>query len=220
MVVHGGGPQTTALQHELGQTPRKVAGRRITDEATLAALQMAVGKVNVDLCAALIGAGARAVGIHGAVVATRRPPRAYPGSDELVDLGLVGDVAAVDRALFAQLDGYVPVVACVGIATGGQVYNINADVVASRLAVELNAEALVLVSDIQGVLDGNGDRIPMISEQDSRTLIANGVVTEGMIPKLQEAFDAIHAGVARVHIVGSEIARSLDAPGSVGTTLC
>ena len=233
VVVHGGGPQTSALQRQLGQTPRKVAGRRVTDEPTLDAIKMMVGgKLNIELCAALVAAGARPVGLHGAsslvVEASRRLPRAYPGHAEPVDLGLVGDVTAVNTKLIDSLlrDGHTPVVACIGASAQGEVFNINADVVASRVAIELRASALVLVSDIRGVLRDKTDpdtRIGRLTTAEGNQAIADGVVTEGMIPKLQEAFEAIAQGVSRIHIVGQlepgELQREVEDPGSVGTTL-
>jgi acetylglutamate kinase len=234
VIVHGGGPQATALQAKLGLETKQVAGRRITDEATLDVMKMVVaGKLNVDLCAALVAAGPRPVGLHGAsacaIEARRRPPSIIRGGPaEPVDLGLVGDVVAVNHDLLGLLlgAGYVPVLACLGASADGSVLNINADVVANRVAAELRAEALVLVSDITGVLRDRADpgsRIPLIHASEAGGLIDAGVVTDGMIPKIEEAFAAITAGVRRVHIVGAlgpgDLAREMAAPGSVGTAL-
>jgi acetylglutamate kinase len=235
VVVHGGGPQASALQEKLGQTPRKVAGRRITDEATLAVMKMVVGgQLNVDLCSALMAAGARPVGLHGAsagvIAARRRPPSViHGGPPEPVDLGLVGDVVGVNRELLALLvdHGYLPVLACLGADRDGTVYNINADVVASDVAVALGASALVFAShDVPGVLADRHDpatRIATITEAESHALVAEGKVVDGMIPKLEESFVAIRRGVRRIHIVGSlapgDLQRELASPGSVGTAL-
>jgi acetylglutamate kinase len=234
VVVHGGGPQASALQQKLGQTPKKVAGRRVTDAATLDVMKMVVGgQLNVDLCSALLAAGARPVGLHGAsanvILAERRPPSViHGGPPEPVDLGLVGDVVGVNRALLALLldHGYVPVLACLGAARDGAVYNINADVVANHVAVELAASALVFASDVPGVLADRHDpssRIATITEAEGRELVASGKVVDGMIPKLEESFAAIRSGVARIHIVGTlgpgDLGRELAAPGSVGTAL-
>ena len=234
VVVHGGGPQATALQEQLGQTPVKIAGRRVTDGPTLDVMKMVLaGKLNVDLCAALVGAGASPVGLHGAssrvIAAEKRPPRVYGGAgDAPIDLGLVGDVTGVNAALLALLlgAGYLPVLACLGAGADGQVYNINADVVANRVAVELRARGIALISDVPGVLRDLHDpssRIPRITIAEGRALIAEGVVTKGMIPKLEESFAAIAAGAARVHIVGrlstGDLVREISDPGSVGTVL-
>ena len=234
-VVHGGGPQATRLQERLGQKPRIVAGRRVTDEDTLEVMKMVVaGQLNVDACAALVAAGARPVGLHGAsakvIEAVKRPPRVYGGAGpEPLDLGLVGDVVNIDRALLELLmrEGLVPVLACLGVDAGGQVYNINADIVATRLARELAADGLFLISDLPGVLRDVGDpasRIPRLGIAEGRALIASGVVTKGMIPKLEESFEALAAGVRRIHIVGrhlarGDLAREAETPGSVGTVL-
>jgi acetylglutamate kinase len=234
VVVHGGGPQATELQKRLGQTPNVVAGRRITDAATLDVMKMTVaGKVNVDLCAALLVAGARPIGLHGAsglvIQAVKRPPRVVTGGGpEPIDFGLVGDVTGINRDLIALLAdaGFVPVVACLGADAAGAVYNINADIVANQLAIAVDAKALVLVSDVPGVLRDLHDassRIGRMTAAEGRQAIADGVVTKGMIPKLEESFAAIAAGVHAVHIVGriarGELAREVAEPGSVGTVL-
>jgi acetylglutamate kinase len=234
VLVHGGGPQATDLQKRLGQTPKIVAGRRVTDAETLEVMKMTVaGKVNVDACAALLAAGVKPVGLHGAsalaVRAQKRPPRVVTGAGpDPIDFGHVGDVTGVNEDLLALLcvGGYVPVVACLGADEQGNVYNINADIVANRLAVALDATALVLVSDVPGVLRDLSDpasRIPRLSVADGRKAIADGVVTKGMIPKLEESFAAIADGVKEVHIVGrlvrGQLAREVIEPGSVGTVL-
>jgi acetylglutamate kinase len=234
VVVHGGGPQATDLQKRLGQTPKIVAGRRITDADALEVMKMTVaGKVNVDLCAALVAAGAKPVGLHGAsalvVRAKKRPPKVVAGGGpEPIDFGHVGDVVGVNDELVQLLvgAGYVPVVACLGADEEGHVFNINADIVANRLAVLLDARALVLVSDVRGVLrDVNdpGSRIPRMTTADGKKAIADGVVTKGMIPKIEESFEAIGQGVRAVHVVGhlerGQLAREVAEPGSVGTVL-
>jgi acetylglutamate kinase len=234
VVVHGGGPQATELQKRLGQTPKIVGGRRITDADTLEVMKMAVaGKVNVDLCAALVAAGALPVGLHGAsalaVRAKKRPPRVVSGAGpEPIDFGHVGDVTSVNGDILKLLSraGYVPVIACLGADENGNVYNINADIVANQLAIATGASALLIVSDVPGVMRDVNDpasRIPRLSVADGREAIASGVVTKGMIPKLEESFAAIAAGVQAVHIVGrlkrGDLAREVALPGSVGTVL-
>ncbi len=191
------------------------------------------GKLNVDLCAALLRAGARPVGLNGAsslaITAVRRPPRVYPGAgDAPVDLGLVGDVTGLNIPLLGLLidHGYTPVLACLGASAEGEVFNINADTVANRVAVSLKASSLVLISDVPGVLRDISDpssRIPSLTVEQGTELIASGIVKEGMIPKLEESFAAIADGVRRIHIVGritsGDLAREVASPGSVGTVL-
>jgi acetylglutamate kinase len=232
VIVHGGGPQTTELQKKLGQTPRVVGGRRITDADALDAVKMAVaGKVNVEACAALVAVGARPVGLHGAsvVVARKRPPRVVSGGGpEPIDFGYVGNVVSVHVELLEILvgAGYVPVVACLGADGEGHVFNINADAVANRIAVSIRARALVLVSDVAGVMRDPADpttRFSRLAVSEGRRAIADGVVTGGMIPKLEESFAALAEGVAAVHVVGrvrvGDLAREVNEPGSVGTVL-
>jgi len=234
VLVHGGGPQATALSERLGLAPRIVGGRRVTDAATLDVMKMVVaGQLDVDLVVALRAAGARAVGLSGTsgvVRARRRPPRVVAGGGpDPVDFGLVGDVVGFDLALLGMLAGagYLPVVACLGLEEDGpppgQALNINADVVASQLAAVVRARALVAVTRVGGVRRDKDDpstRIPRLTVAEARAAIADGTVKGGMIPKLEEAFAPLAAGVGAVHIVGAaEIARSLDAPGSVGTLL-
>ncbi len=234
VIVHGGGPQATELQKKLGQTPTIVGGRRITDAETLDVMKMTVaGKVNVDLCAALIAAGAAPVGLHGAssctVRATKRPPKVVTGGGpDPVDFGFVGDVVGVNSALIALLTsaGYVPVLACLASDERGTIFNINADAVANQVAIRLDARALVLVTDVPGVLRNVSDsdsRIARLTVAEGRDAIAEGIVTKGMIPKLEESFAAIAEGVRAVHIVGKlaagDLARAIASPGSVGTLL-
>lgn len=234
VVVHGGGPQATELQKQLGQTPNIVAGRRVTDAATLDVMKMIVaGLVNVDLCAALVRAGCKPVGLHGAssgaIAAKKRAAKVVAGAGpDPIDFGLVGDVTGVNRALLETLvsGGFLPVLACLGCDENGQTYNINADTVANQVAVALDARALVVVSDVPGVLRDVADpssRIAKMTKADADAAIASGVVTKGMIPKLEESFAAIASGVRSVLIVGKlargELARAVREPGSVGTAL-
>lgn len=233
-IVHGGGPQATELQKRLGQAPKLVSGRRVTDEATLEVVKMVVaGRVNVDLCGALTGAGVRAVGLHGAgaglIRATRRPPRIVPGGgDRPVDFGLVGDVAGLNLALLDLLrgGGYVPVIACLGADAAGGALNINADTVARELAVALHAEALLMVTGVPGVLRDPADpssRIPWLTAAEARAMMSDGSASGGMITKLDEALAALERGVPRVVVVGrlspGDVVRSLAEPGAVGTVI-
>lgn len=234
VLVHGGGPQATRLQKQLGLETVQIAGRRVTDQATLDVMKMVVaGKLNVDLCAALLAAGAKPVGLNGAssqaIAAERRPPKPYPSSGpEPVDLGFVGDILGLNHKLIDLLTqgGFLPVLACLGAGADGQTYNINADAVANRVAIELGAEDLVLISDVPGVLRDINDpssRIARLSVAEGHELIAKGIVSKGMIPKLEESFEALAGGVSRIHIVGrlepGDLLRALENPGYAGTVL-
>ncbi|HTM21710.1 MAG TPA: acetylglutamate kinase [Kofleriaceae bacterium] len=235
VMVHGGGPQATELSKRLGIEPAVVGGRRITDAATLEVMKMVVaGQLNVDLSGALLAAGARPVGLHGGsalvVEGVKRPPRVVSGGGpDPIDFGLVGDVVGVNRALLELLcgAGYLPVVACLACDRAGQALNINADIVANQIARELAADHLVLVTGAPGVLRDIGDpgsRLPRLTVADARAAIADGTVSGGMIPKLEESIAVLEGGgVAAIHIVGKvargDLARELAEPGAVGTAL-
>jgi len=232
-IVHGGGPQATALQKQLGIETKQVAGRRVTDAATLDVMKMVLaGKLNVDLCAALTAAGLHAVGLHGAsgqvVKAVRRPPKVYAGTTEPVDMGFVGDVTGFNLELLQTLwvAGYVPVIACLGADAEGGVYNINADMVGNQLAAALKSDRLFLVTSAPGVLKDINDpnsRLPKLTRAEAKAAIADGTVTGGMIPKLEEAMAVVDQGVGAIHILGKlspgDLVRAVREPGSVGTTL-
>jgi acetylglutamate kinase len=233
-IVHGGGPQATELQRRLGIETRQVAGRRVTDAATLDVMKMAIaGKLNVDLCAILGAAGLLPVGLHGAsalaVRAARRPPKVYPSAGpEPVDMGLVGDVTGFNLGLLELLwsGGYVPVLACLGADAGGGVYNINADLVGNQLAAALRADRLFLVTSTPGVLRDVSDpstRLARLSCAEARRAIEGGAVTGGMIAKLEEAMAVIDQGVGAIHILGKlgpgDLVRAVRETGSIGTTL-
>jgi acetylglutamate kinase len=231
-VVHGGGPQVTALSARLGVEARIIAGRRATDRATLDVLKMVIaGRLNVDLCAALQARGVRAVGLHagsGSVRARRRPPRVISGGGpEAVDLGLVGDVVGFDLDLLDTLwgAGRIPVISSLGLDldAGGEVLNLNADLVASRLAGALAASLLVAVTAVGGVRRDQHDpssRMARLTVAEARAAIAAGAVQGGMIPKLEEAFVPLEAGVPGVQIVApDELAEAVRDPGRVGTLL-
>lgn len=234
VLVHGGGPQSTALQKALGQEPRIVLGRRVTDQETLEVIKMVVaGRLNIDFCSALRAAGVNALGLHGVsgglIRCERRPPKVMAGAgDQPIDFGFVGDVTAVNEALLALLleRGYTPVLACVGGDASGRAYNINADVVASGVAVGIGARRLLLVTGTPGVLREVKDpssRLARLTSAEAAEAIKSGVVQGGMIPKLEESLEALSRGVQEVQIVGrlapGDLLRALEHPGSVGTAV-
>lgn len=233
-IVHGGGPQANALSTRLGLEVRQVGGRRITDAATLDVIKMVVaGQLNVDLCAALAAAGLSPVGLHGAsgrmIRASKRPPRVVSGGGpDPIDFGYVGDVTGYNLPLLELLfrDGYTPVLACLGADDAGGVFNINADIVGNQLAGHLRADHMLLVTDVPGVLrdlDDPSSRLPLLTVAEARDAIAGGVVTGGMIPKIEEAIAVLGEGAKAIHIVGQlspgDLARAVREPGAVGTTL-
>ncbi len=225
IVSHGGGPQITALGKRLGLQPTMIAGRRVTDAATLEAVKLAIVGVNVALQNGLVRHGLRAVGLHGVVRASRRPPKQLAGAGpDPVDLGLVGDPTGFDVDLLERLldGGYLPVVACLGRDEAGGVLNINADLVANQLALALAVDALVLVTSAPGVmgnLEDPSSRIGRLTVAEGRALIESGAAHGGMVAKLDESLAAVSAGVPAIYILKSDIARALAEPGAVGTVL-
>jgi len=219
-VVHGAGPQASELSKRLGLEPRLVGGRRITDAATLEVMKMTLaGQVSVDVAAAFQRAGVPAVcttGVSaGLVQAVRRPPKPITGAGpEPVDMGLVGDVTAVRTEIFERLAeaGLVPVLGSLGGDAEGNVFNINADTVATRVAAELKAAKLFLVSNVPGVLRDKDDastRIPRLTKAMAKQAIAAGSIVGGMIPKVEESLLMLEQGIEAIHIVGVEPASAL-----------
>ena len=238
VLCHGGGPQANALQAGLGQSPVKVGGRRVTDAAALQVMkQVLAGEVSVDVTAAALAAGLRAVGLSGVsdatVSATRRPPMVVSGGGpEPVDFGFVGKVETIRTELLRHLwdGGFVPVLNTLGIEPTGdgptrQVYNINADTVASAAAAALEADHLFLMTGVPGVLQDKDDpstRVPRLGPGDARAAIEAGVIVGGMIPKVEEAFRNLERGVGAVHILGAQagaLRGEAGEPGSMGTVL-
>ena len=214
VVVHGGGPQATALSRRLGSEPRMVAGRRITDDGALEVAKFVyAGQINVDLLAALREHRVQAVGLSGVdaelVTANRRPPVSVvddAGATVRVDYGHVGDIDRVDpRVLVTLMDArMVPVVASLAGGEDGEVYNVNADTVAESLAVALRAQKLIFLTGAPGVLRDRNDPATLITfadPDDLAGLMANGVLTGGMRPKVEACIRAATGGVERTHII-------------------
>ena len=214
-VVHGGGKQLTELAEQLGVEQTIIDGRRVTDDATLDMAKMIfAGKINTDILAALRRRGVEAVGLSGVdgniVLAERRPPKEVfnreTGASERVDFGHVGDVLEInDRLLRVLLDHeYLPVVSSLGADDEGRVFNINADTIASEIAVRLGAEKLIMLSDVDGLYLRPGERaskVSRLSAEEAAALVRDGVATGGMIPKLQNITEILSRGVRSAHII-------------------
>ncbi len=206
VIVHGGGKAIDAELARRGIQPKKVDGLRVTDVETLdAVIAVLAGSANTSLVAALVARGVKAVGLTGVDAGCGRASHAAPlhsTSGAVVDLGLVGDPTEADPALFRTLvdAGYVPVVACLGVDDAGQVLNVNADVMACRIAAALSSE-LVIAGTTPGVLDSSGGTIPLLDVDGMDALIASGAANAGMVAKLNACRAALDAGVAVVTIV-------------------
>ena len=214
-VVHGGGKQLSDLARKLGIEQTIIEGRRVTDDATLEMAKMIfAGKINTDILAALRHRGIEAVGLSGVdgniVHAEKRPPREIlnreTGVKDKVDFGHVGDVVQINaRLLTVLLDhGYLPVISSLGADDEGMVFNINADTIAAEIAVQLQAEKLVLLSDVDGLYLTAGDpntKVSRITAAEAGDLITSGAASGGMIPKLQSIIVLLERGVHSAHII-------------------
>jgi acetylglutamate kinase len=222
VVVHGGGPQATALSRRMGHEPRIVAGRRVTDDDALAVAKMVyAGQLNVDLLASLRAHEAQGVGLSGVdadlITAHRRPPVKMvddDGKTQMVDYGHVGDLDRVDpRILRTLLDArFVPVVASLAGDGDGDVFNVNADTVAESLAVALRAQKLIFLTGAPGVLRDREDPSSLIAfadPDDLASLLASGAVAGGMRPKVEACIRAATGGVERTHIIDGRVADAL-----------
>jgi len=215
VLMHGGGPQATALAERLDVPAQIVGGRRITDPETLEIMKMTLaGQVRVDLLARCRAIGLSAVGVDGVaddvIQATRRPPRIISGcGDDPIDFGEVGDITAVGTGVIELLagSGHLPIVNSLGADGDGRVMNINADIAATRMAAALKARHLFLLTGAPGVLADPDDpttRFPRLTIASAKEAIAEGRIRGGMIPKLEESFVALGAGVRAVHILSAE----------------
>lgn len=214
-VIHGGGKQLTELAKKMGVEQTIIEGRRVTDDETLEMAKMIfAGKINTDILAALRHRGVEAVGLSGVdgniIHAERRPPKEIlnrqTGESKQVDFGHVGDIIEIDvRLLTVLLDhGYLPVVSSLGADAEGKVFNINADTIAAEIAIQLGAEKLVLVSDVDGIYLREGEpqtKLSRLTADEADGLIRDGSATGGMIPKLQSIIELLRSGVKSAHII-------------------
>jgi acetylglutamate kinase len=205
VLVHGGGPEITAMSERLGLKAEFKDGLRITDDKTMEVVKMVLtGKVGPDLVATIHRLGGQAVGMSG----EDGPTIIAEPLDE--KMGLVGRVTQVNKEPITALlgRGYIPVIASIGLGYDGHAYNINADTVAAEIAVALGAAKVILLTDVPGVQGVDGDVVPVLSRDDARTRIAKGEVTGGMIPKLQACLRALD-GVPLAHIVDGRTKHAL-----------
>ena len=210
VIVHGGGPQINDTLKRYGIVSEFVRGMRITDSETMAVVEMVlVGQVNKEVVGYLNQHGGKAVGLSGkdgTLLLSKKLLQEVRGEDgrlELLDIGYVGDVVKVNTDLIKTLESgnYIPVIAPVGVGPEGESYNINADLVAGRVAAALNAEKLILLTDISGVKDKSGQLLASISVSDLHRLIEEDAITGGMIPKVVCCADALKEGVKKAHII-------------------
>ncbi|MEK6602680.1 MAG: acetylglutamate kinase [Candidatus Binatota bacterium] len=214
VVVHGGGPQINEMLKRMGTPTQFVRGMRVTDQETMDIVEMVlVGKINKEIVTLINQHGGMAVGLSGkdgglirarkmkVTVSTNGEP------PEIIDIGLVGEIVGIDPTVINSLDEnmFIPVIAPVGVGDKGETYNINADLVAGQIAEALHAEKLILLTDVEGVKNKNGGLLSTLKTNQARKLIEEGVVGEGMIPKVECCIEALKGGVGKTHIIDGRL---------------
>ena len=211
VLVHGGGPEISGMLKKIGKESRFINGMRYTDEETIEIVQMVLtGKVNKDLVQLLEQHSGRAVGLCGLDGNMIRAQKMLSGED----LGFVGEITEVNTKIIedASSRGYLPIIATVGAGYEGEVYNINADIAAARIAAELGALKLILMTDIRGLLADKDDEdtlIPVVNVSDVPRLQRQGIISGGMIPKIDCCVEAVRRGVGRAHIIDGRMPHSI-----------
>ncbi len=219
VVVHGGGPQIGDLLKRIGKESEFVEGMRVTDKETMDVVEMVLGGlVNKEIVNLINNHGGKAVGLSGkdgALIQARKMvfTRNNPGMDvpEIIDIGHVGEVDSIDTSVVDMLvqGDFIPVIAPVGVGEDGQSYNINADLVAGKVAEVLKAEKLLMLTNTKGILDKNNEVLTGLSSAEVNALIDDGTIHGGMLPKIRAALDAVSAGVKTAHIVDGRVEHAI-----------
>ena len=219
VIVHGGGPQISEMLKKIGKKSQFIEGMRVTDGETMDIVEMVlVGKVNKEIVNLINQQGGKAVGLSGKdgqlIVAKKLKVTRSQGADlppEIIDVGLVGEVKSVNPGILEALmrEHFIPVIAPVGVGDGGETFNINADLVAGKVAAALKAEKFILLTDVEGVLDEKKELIPTLVAQKAKELMAQKVISSGMIPKVNCCLDALAAGVTKTHIINGTVEHAI-----------
>jgi acetylglutamate kinase len=212
VIVHGGGPQIDEMLDRLGIRSRFVRGMRVTDAPTMEIAEMVLGgRINKEIVGLLNRQGGRAVGLSGKdgelIVARKMHLPGTPKNSPEHEMGLVGEIIGVNPKVIESLDAanFIPVIAPIGVGLDGETYNINADLVAGKIAQALQAEKLILLTDVEGIKDKDGTLASTLSGDEATELIASGVINAGMIPKVECCLDALKGGVAKTHIIDGRV---------------
>jgi len=211
VVVHGGGPQINETLDKMGIQPRFVRGMRLTDKETMDVVEMVLGgKVNKEIVAGINYQGGKAVGLSGKDGELIRAKKLHIVNredenkpSEIIDPGLVGEVTQINPDLIHTLasKGFIPIIAPIGVGENGETFNINADLVAGKIAIALGAGRLIFLTDVDGVLDREGRLISSINSKDIERMIKENIISGGMIPKIEYAMDALNNGVEKVQLI-------------------
>ncbi|MEK6594771.1 MAG: acetylglutamate kinase [Pseudomonadota bacterium] len=216
VIVHGGGPQINDLLMRIGKKGEFIQGMRVTDAETMDVVEMVLGgQVNKDIVNLINRHGGRAVGLTGKdgglIRARKLMVRGSVGTEELVDIGQVGEVESIDPSIVNLLhtQNFIPVIAPVGVGKNGESYNINADLVAGKVAEILKAEKLIVLTNTPGVLDKNGNLLTGLTARKVDELFADGTISGGMLPKIGSALEAVKNGVNACHIIDGRVEHAL-----------
>jgi acetylglutamate kinase len=215
IIVHGGGPQIGDLLKTMGIPSEFRQGMRVTDEKVMNVVEMVLGELNQEIVGLINQHGGRAVGLTGQdgafIHARKMLLKSETNHAELVDIGLVGEIERIDPELIQLLDSrdFIPVIAPIGVGPDGEAYNINADLVAGKLAETLRAEKLVLMTNTAGVLDRSGNLLTGLAASEIDRLFADGTIHGGMLPKIASALDAVKNGVVSSHIIDGRVEHAL-----------
>ena len=216
VVVHGGGPQINEMLDKLGKKGEFIQGMRVTDEETMDIVEMVLGgHVNKEIVNLINQKGGKAVGLTGQdgnfIHAKKLLMASLSNPEEMIDVGQVGDITKIDPSIITFLDSgdFIPVIAPIGVGPDGETYNINADVVAGKLAEVLSAEKLILLTNTPGVLDKKGNLLTGLTPKQIDDLVEDGTLSGGMLPKIGSALDAARSGVKSVHIIDGRVEHAL-----------
>ena len=216
VVVHGGGPQINEMLDKMGKKGEFIQGMRVTDEETMDIVEMVLGgQVNKEIVNLINRKGGKAVGLTGQdgnfIHAEKLLMANLDNPEEMIDVGQVGDITKIDPSIINFLDSgdFIPVIAPIGVGPDGETYNINADVVAGKLAEILGAEKLILLTNTPGVLDKNGTLLTGLTPKQIDDLVEDGTLSGGMLPKISSALDAARSGVKSVHIIDGRVEHAL-----------
>jgi acetylglutamate kinase len=219
VVIHGGGPQIGSFLKKLGKNSTFVQGMRVTDEETMDIVEMVlVGKVNKEIVGLINRHGGMAVGLSGKDANLIRAEKYYLSAEkvkdtppEIIDIGLVGRVTEINADIIVSMtaDGVIPVIAPTGVGEHGETYNINADLVAGAVAAALAAEKLILLTDVPGVLNRQGELIHTMDDRTTRVMIEDGTIEGGMYPKVKCCLKSLKAGVKKAHIVDGRLKHAI-----------
>jgi acetylglutamate kinase len=216
VIVHGGGPMINETMEKMGKAPSFVHGHRVTDEETMDIVEMVLGGlINKQIVSLINGQGGRAVGLSGKdggmIKAKRKKVKRNASDEDLIDIGLVGEVDEVSPQVLQSLDkeGFIPVISPVGVGPDGETLNINADFMSAAIAAALCAEKLIFLTDVPGIKDKKGKVLETLTRAGAKKMIAAGTIVGGMLPKVTAALDALASGVKKSHIVDGRVPHCL-----------